>query len=172
MRFVPSCYIYKKRREMHYERNIGVRLRHHCDSGVLHIWMYICSLRYTARKAHAPYYSVICGLCGSTIFFHIISYMTRHSETVVEHIICVLIYSTTLVWIISHIRRIQRHIIIDVLRPLCKVPIILVRFYFTCIQPYTAWEWFHYHSTRVPTFRFVLSKCCIWRIFRSTKHLP
>jgi hypothetical protein len=34
----------------------------------------VCSLRYPACKAHAPYYIVICGLSGSIIFFPIISY--------------------------------------------------------------------------------------------------
>ena len=32
-----------------------------------------CSLSYKARKAHAPYYIVICGVSGCTILFHIIS---------------------------------------------------------------------------------------------------
>ena len=31
--------------------------------------MCLCSLNYPACKAHAPYYIVICGLSGSTIFF-------------------------------------------------------------------------------------------------------
>jgi len=35
-------------------------------------WVCICSLRYPACKAHAPYYIVICGVSGSADFFHII----------------------------------------------------------------------------------------------------
>ena len=35
-------------------------------------WVCVCSLSYPACKAHAPYYILICGLCGCTIFFHII----------------------------------------------------------------------------------------------------
>jgi hypothetical protein len=33
----------------------------------------LCSLSYTAHKAHGPYYIAICALSGSTIFFHITS---------------------------------------------------------------------------------------------------
>jgi len=31
-------------------------------------WVFVCSLSYPACNAHAPYYIVICGLFGSTIF--------------------------------------------------------------------------------------------------------
>ena len=41
-------------------RRVGVRTR---------------SLTYSAFKTYAPYYTVIPGLSGSTIFFHIISQM-------------------------------------------------------------------------------------------------
>jgi len=41
---------------------------------------YVYSLSYSACNAHAPYYIVICGLPGSTIFSHIISEMPRLSE--------------------------------------------------------------------------------------------
>jgi hypothetical protein len=48
-------------------------------------------------------YCCLCGLCGSIIFFHIISQMARFSTTtkkknVIEHRMCVLIFSTTFVW--------------------------------------------------------------------------
>jgi hypothetical protein len=33
----------------------------------------VSSLSYPPCKAHAPYYIAICGLPGSTVFFHIIS---------------------------------------------------------------------------------------------------
>ena len=34
----------------------------------------VCGLSYQTCNGHAPYCIVICGLSGSTIFFHIISY--------------------------------------------------------------------------------------------------
>jgi len=34
--------------------------------------MCVCSLWYPACQAHAPYYIVICVLCGSTMFFYIL----------------------------------------------------------------------------------------------------
>ena len=32
-------------------------------------WEWVCSGRYAACTAHAPYYIAICGLSGSTVFF-------------------------------------------------------------------------------------------------------
>ena len=37
----------------------------------------VCSLSYSARDAHAPYYIVICGQSGSTIHYHTISPTAR-----------------------------------------------------------------------------------------------
>jgi len=35
--------------------------------------VYVCNLSYPTYKAQVPYYIVICGLSGSTIFFRIVS---------------------------------------------------------------------------------------------------
>jgi hypothetical protein len=34
-------------------------------------WMCVCSLSYPAFKAYALYYTAICGLSGSSIYFHL-----------------------------------------------------------------------------------------------------
>jgi hypothetical protein len=61
---------------MYYTRNIEARFRNHCRRGqAISITQleYVCSFIYPARNAHAPYYTVICGLSGCTVFFHIAS---------------------------------------------------------------------------------------------------
>jgi len=35
------------------------------------LWLCVCSLSSLAWNGHVPYYTVICGLSGSTIYFHI-----------------------------------------------------------------------------------------------------
>jgi hypothetical protein len=54
--------------------NIEARSRNQCYRGksVKHSGC-VCSLRCPACNAHVPCYTVICGLSGSTRFFHIIS---------------------------------------------------------------------------------------------------
>ena len=43
---------------------------------------------YPARKAHAHCYIAICGLCGSTTFFHIIFQKTRYQKNIFELRMC------------------------------------------------------------------------------------
>ena len=55
-----------------YKRNIEVRSRNHCCHGKETSITYsecACSLSYSAYKGNAPYYIVISGLSGSTLFF-------------------------------------------------------------------------------------------------------
>jgi hypothetical protein len=89
-------------------------------------WKYVCSLSYPACKAHAPYYIVICGLPGSTIFFHIISQTARFSEKKLLNIKCVFIFSLQLLYATFLIlRRIQRDIVIKYIGLLVKYPLFL-----------------------------------------------
>jgi hypothetical protein len=54
------------------------------------------SLSYPARKAHAPYYIVICGLSGSTIFLTL-SHKRHDLRKKILNIKCVLNLSTAFV---------------------------------------------------------------------------
>jgi hypothetical protein len=53
---------------------------------LLHILSVCLYPNNPARKARAPYYIVICGLSGPTIFFHIISYTVRFSGNVIQNV--------------------------------------------------------------------------------------
>ena len=78
---------------------------------------------------HAPYYFVICGMYGSTIFFppH---YLIKHDfpKKVTENKMSVLFFSIILPETFFIPRRIQRDIITNVHMSSCKVPVILDRF--------------------------------------------
>jgi len=65
----------------------------------------MCSLSYPARKAHALYYIVLCGLSDSTIFVHIISQKAQLKKKVIEYKMCVLNLSTTFVSNIFHSKK-------------------------------------------------------------------
>ena len=71
---------------------------------------------------------VICGLPGSTIFFHIISQTVRFSKAVIGHKTCVLIFSIILSVTFLILRRNERDIIIRVQWSSSKGSVILVRF--------------------------------------------
>jgi hypothetical protein len=84
------------------------------------------SLSYTARKAHAPYCTVICGLSGSTMFFHILTNGKIFRKKLLK-IKCVFWFSLQLLsetYLI--LRRNQQATIINVHRSSSKAPVILV----------------------------------------------
>jgi len=87
---------------MHVLNNNETRSRNNFCRGKQRIIKYYncvtACVSYPACNAHVPYYIVICGLSGSIILLHIISYTARFSrKNVNEHKMCVLIFSTTFV---------------------------------------------------------------------------
>ena len=89
---------------------------------------FVRNLSYTACTAHAPYYIVTCGLCGFTVFFHVISWTARFlsKRKVTENKICsfsTIIFETFLIS-----SKIQRDTVIKVHRFLREVPVILATF--------------------------------------------
>jgi hypothetical protein len=87
--------------------------------------VYVCSHSYPTYVALALYYIIICRLSWSTIFFSHKRLDFRGKS--IEHKMCVLILFTNFVWHI--VRRIKREIVINVQTSSCKVPVILVRFW-------------------------------------------
>ena len=56
-----------------------------CVYVCVYVYMCVCVCVYSCIIS-APYYTVICGLSGSTIFFHIIAQTVQHSgKKVIEH---------------------------------------------------------------------------------------
>jgi hypothetical protein len=53
----------------------------------------VCSIRCPACKAHAPYYTAICGLSGCTIFSHTISINGTNFRTMLPNKECVFLFS-------------------------------------------------------------------------------
>jgi len=97
----------------------------------------ICNIRYPACKAHAPYYIVICGLSGSTIFFprYLISGTIFRKYLLNKK--CAFCFSLKLLsetFLI--LRRNQRDIIINVNISSFKVSVNLFRFYSNLNFPY------------------------------------
>ena len=73
------------------------------------LWMCLHScLSYPAWKSHhfVPYYSVLSGLSGCTIFFHVIINDTIFwGGEIIERKMYVLMLYTTFLWSISHVKR-------------------------------------------------------------------
>jgi len=93
------------------------------------VCVFVSSLIYSARKTHAPYYIVICGLSGSTKLFHIISRMSRLQVRKLFNIKCGFLFS---LWLLSErfliLRRIRRGTIMKVHRLLNQLLVMFVRF--------------------------------------------
>jgi len=65
------------RRAVYVKCNMEALSHNHCSHGnAISIKCYecVCSHRYPACSAHAPYYIVICSLFSCAIFLHIVSY--------------------------------------------------------------------------------------------------
>jgi hypothetical protein len=84
--------------------NATLRRFRKTTGNVSHI-LSVCSLSYTAYKAHGQYYVVICGLSGSTIFlsYYLIN-GTNFGKTLLNIKMCVLIVCTNFIRIIYHFK--------------------------------------------------------------------
>jgi hypothetical protein len=80
---------------MYVERTIEVHSCHHCGSKYYIFWVCVCSLRYPACNAHAPFYLWPAPLYK--MFPHYLINGTIFEKTVFEHKRCVLNVSTTFV---------------------------------------------------------------------------
>jgi hypothetical protein len=82
---------------MYVKRKIEMRSCSHCCSGkVMNITWYVCVfIALGSQQAMRMRQIVICGMSGSTAFFHIISQTARFfwGKKVTENKMCVLIFS-------------------------------------------------------------------------------
>jgi hypothetical protein len=85
-----------------------------------------CSLSYPAYKAYAPYYIVLCGLSGCTIYFshHLINGTVFRKKSYSTYM-CILIFVTTFSEIFLILRIIHRDIIIN-------AHVFMQRTYYSC----------------------------------------
>ena len=88
----------------------------------------VFSLRYPACNAHAPYYIVICGLAGCTIFSTLSNKRHDFGRKVIEYETCVLILSTILFAEFLILRRNERDMKKNAHGSSCKATFIHVRF--------------------------------------------
>ena len=74
------------------------------------LWVCVCSFRYPACNAHAPY----CGLWSAPALRYFSTLSHKHHDfrgkKIVEHKICVLSFCTTFVWNIYHSKKTERHL--------------------------------------------------------------
>jgi len=69
------------------------------------IWVCVCSLTYSVRKAQSQYYVVVCGPSGSTVFFpHYVMKGTIFRNKNYGRLNGAFIISTTFVWSISRLK--------------------------------------------------------------------
>ena len=119
----------KKKRQYMYDRNIEARSRNHCcrreAMSITYSECVLCSLSYPARKAHASYDIIICGLSGSTISYK------RHDfggkKYVIEHKMCVWFSLQLLSETFLGLQRTEPDTIIKLLGSPCKLHVINVR---------------------------------------------
>jgi hypothetical protein len=106
----------------------GLRSRNHCCRGKAISITYsecVCTLSYPPRKAHAPYYIVICGL--AVPYFSTLSHTRHDFWKKLLNTKCVFLFHLQLLSeTFPILRRIQKDM--NVHTSSCKVPVILVRF--------------------------------------------
>ena len=106
LRIFINCAAWKSNKYLQYSECVFVALGIQHATGMCHIF--------------------ICGLSGSTLFFHIISQRARYwTKKIVEYKTCVLIFYTNLSEIFHSLRRTERDMIKNVCWCSCKVSVIL-----------------------------------------------
>jgi hypothetical protein len=114
-----------------------VRSCNHCCSGkeICIIYSESASVALGTQHAmcHAPCYIFLCGLCCSTIFFHIISITARFSWKLLNARSAFWFSLQLLSETFLNIRRTERDIVINVYWSSGKLLVILIRFNTTCI---------------------------------------
>jgi hypothetical protein len=89
-------------------------------------WVCVCRLRYPVCNVHAPYYIVICGLSGYCILCHYFLTDTILEKTWLKMKCLFGLFLQLLSATFLIVRRIHRDIIINVLTPSSKVPVVRI----------------------------------------------
>jgi hypothetical protein len=93
-------------------------------------WAYVCSLRHPACDAHAPYYTAICDLSGSTIFFpnYLINGTIFEKKLLNMKRLFWYFLHLTFIWNISHSKKNSpRYDLKNVSSSSSTIPVIIVR---------------------------------------------